>query len=74
MWGIRDTENITAEESLERCGAVRISKDINIAGMEYTKLPGTFNFIEDRDAVNLCVICLQYKLIKGTAIERWKKK
>lgn len=82
VWGIRDTENITAEESLERCGAVRISKDINIAGMEYTKLPGTFNFIEDRDAVNLCRDLSAIQVNKGNgdrALEeeienRWKWK
>ena len=76
---IKDTKNITTKESLEQCGSVRISKDINIAGTEYIKLPGTL-ISDDSDDLKLCRALSAIQINKGKrnkALEeeienRWK--
>lgn len=48
------SKNITWKECLEMCGCARIRQDITIKELEYIKLPGTGNRLEDIQDVKIC--------------------
>lgn len=48
------SNNITWKKSLEICGCVRIRRDIIITGLEYIKLPATWNLLENEKDLEIC--------------------
>lgn len=48
------SNNITWEESIEKCGCLRIKQDIITKGLEYIKLPGTMNDCEGETLMEIC--------------------
>ncbi len=47
-------ENMSAKKSLEKCGCVTVSNDVNINNSKYMILPGTWNPLENENVLKLC--------------------
>ena len=56
------------------CGCARIRQDITIKGLEYIKLPGTGNRLEDIQDVKYVVNCPKCNWDMQEVMENWKKR
>lgn len=51
---IKYLSDITIEEALEKCGCVRVKKNINVKDAQYLALPATINPLESESDLALC--------------------